>query len=135
MRQWQRGLRWGEWDVASNVVGAGSEPILLWDWNVVVNNDNRHKALALVEDLDLETGWDLGDAGVDDFSRLNVAAAEREANVGGWDEVWEDIGDDRKLVDTLLNEELLVLRPLLLGEVTVDWLGHVAWVLLAVRFS
>ena len=116
-------------------MSAGGEPILLWNWNIVVNNDDRNESLALVEDLDLETGWDLGDAGIDDFSWLDVAAAKSEANVGGWDEVWEDIRDDGELVDTLLNEELLVLGPLLLGEVAVDWLGHVAWVMLVVCFS
>lgn len=108
-------LRWGEWDVARDVVGARGEPVFLWDWDVVVHDDEGDEALALVEDLDLQACWALCDAGVDNLSWLNIATTKSKAHIGGWDKVWIDIGNDGELVDTLLNEEFLVLRPLLLG--------------------
>lgn len=127
MREWKRGLGWGDWDIAGDVVAAGREPVLLWDGHIGVDHDHRHETLALVEHLDLQTRRDLGDAGIDDLSRLDVAAAEGETHVGSWDEVGEDIRDDVELGDTLFDQQLLVFAPFLLGEIAVDRFVHVAW--------
>lgn len=125
--QGQGGVRGVQGDVGGEVVAALGEGVLLRVGYVGVDDDDGDKALALVKDLDAQAGHVLADERVDDLARRDLELAEVELHVGGGLQLGEHIGDDVELLDTLVDEALVVGAPLPLGVVSIDGLVHVTW--------
>lgn len=98
---------------------------MLWIRNVGVHYYNGDEAFALVEDLHIETCWNLTDPGVNEFSCLYVSSLESKSNIGYRLEMRKHIGNNIQLIDTLYDEAVLVGSPFLVCEVAVDWLVHI----------
>lgn len=82
---------------------------------------------SFVEDLYVQSGGLLADAGLCEGAGLDVVPAEGEGHFGDHVDVREDVGDDVHLGDALLLDFAPVGAPLLVGEVAVDGAVHVAW--------
>lgn len=113
-------------DVASQEVAAVVETILGDVGNIGVDDSNRDVSLALVVSLDVESGRNLADTRVDEFTRLDSAVAKGEIDRDGGVDGGENIGSDIHLGDALNEEVALVLAPFLVGQKAVDGLVHVA---------
>lgn len=117
----------GDLDVGSEEMATVVEGVFFNIGHIWVDDCDCHVALALVVDLNLELGRNLADTRVNEFTRLDCAVAKRDIDRDSWVESGKDVGDEVHLVDTLHNEETLVLAPLLVGEMAVDGFVQVAW--------
>ena len=102
------------------------EAVGLYVGDIRVDDCDADVALALVVGLNVEVGRDFRDSAVDKLSRLDIARTERDVDiqsrVDGGQDVWYNI----HLGDALHDDHTVVLAPLLVGEVAVDGLVHVA---------
>lgn len=113
-------------DVGGQEMATAGEAILVDDRNIVVYDSHGHKALALIEDLDAQGRRLLRSQAVDDGAGRGLALAERHLDIHNGLELGEEIRDDGELLDTLLDDAVGESTPLLLGQVAVHGLVHVA---------
>lgn len=115
-------------DVAGEEVAAVVEAVFCYIGDVGIDDGDCDVALALIVDLNVESGRDLTDAGIDKFTRLYGAVAKSEIDVYDRVEGREDVWNDIHLGDALDEEVALVFAPFLVCEKAVDGFAHVAWI-------